>query len=272
MTTDAQAEQDRVEAEVAAAVRANPNILTRDSVAATPAIVADAQATQDRVEAEVAAAVGPPPTTLRRALDLELRPATTTRFDDAVRAPGLAGSVFGPDGQVWPPPRAVEAVEPAAPAEERVDPGAWFGTNEGRLLDEGWDPPTPDIRAVLESREALRSAWRRLGTRALNDAGAIHDAIRRADVDGIITAVVANAVEVALVAVEGQPDHVVHMASAQLEAAWRRLAYHRRDALLASLAGRHSPAAERLRRGLEVLGRLQAPPGVTFPDYQLRRV
>lgn len=190
-----------------------------------------------------------------------------------VPAPGLTGHGFGPDGAaIWPLQPALEIADPAEPPEElAIAADAWFGTSEGRLLAEGWEPPIPDIRAVLESREALRSAVHRAGTRANPDSGAIHAAIRNADVDGIITAIVGHAVDVYLTAIEGQPESPVQMASAQLEVAWRQLAWRHQRALLVSLAGRTTPAADRLRRGLEALARLQQAPGVTFPDYSIRR-
>jgi hypothetical protein len=66
-------------------------------------------------------------------------------------------------------------------------------TPEARLLDAGWEPPER-LRNAIERREALRSAIKGLKTRGVTDSNPIVDAIQRSDRDGIITAIVQDAI------------------------------------------------------------------------------
>ena len=191
-----------------------------------------------------------------------------------VRDPLTGGHAFGPDGApMWPPQPDLADLEPLGSQEVlEVDPDAWFGTNEGRLLAEGWQPPTPDVHEVLLQREALRLAVHRAGGRAGQDPGAILAAISRADVDGIERAITANALDAYLTVIEASPyggDVVTY--SHNLETRWHQLAYQRQRSILRSLVGRESAAAERLRRAVLSMAQLGRAPEAVWPSYAVRR-
>lgn len=68
-------------------------------------------------------------------------------------------------------------------------------TSEARHLAAGWSPSDPMIRIVLQ-REAFVAAIARLAENGVRDESAIHAAVTRGDMDGIVAAVTRHQVGV----------------------------------------------------------------------------
>lgn len=188
---------------------------------------------------------------------------------DGIQFRDSTGRVFGPGEAVAP-----IAIDELEPWEEQVytdvAPDAVFGTNEGRLLAEGWNPPRPDVHDVVRRREALRLAMRRLATMAA-DAGAIAVAINHSDPDEIVAAVARVGVEMWTSANFGTPDSNLSRWAWSLELQYRTLLHRHRVSILRSLVGRESPAARRFRADLVVVETWVDVPPLAIPDYVIHR-
>jgi hypothetical protein len=277
---DAQAQQDAIEQAIAAAVRDDPRILSDPP----DAIIAGSPRPAGQAAIEQPATTDLPTTD-----QLVGEPATDAPTPDPATeyaytpAPGPVRFVFGPDGPVWPQQDSMPEIEEPAepPVVADIPPDAWFGTIEGRLLAEGWRPPESAIRAVLHQREALRQGVRKAGTLAANDPGALGAAIRRAATatdgelatltDEIVDVLVRNALDPYLTSLEADQDSILQLISVQLDARWLELMYGSWYSILSSLAGWHTPAAERLRGRCRLMATLPVPPKPMWPDYLVRR-
>jgi hypothetical protein len=182
-----------------------------------------------------------------------------------VRFVDSTGRTFGPGAEVAP--LDLGTLEPWE--EQRyleVAPDAVFGTNEGRLLAEGWNPSRPDIHDVVRRREALRFAMIGLAARKA-DASSIARAINRSDPDEILAAVMAVGLEMWASANFGTPDSILSHWSWQLETQFRKAMFDHRVSVLRSLVGRDSAAAERLRRYLVGIESVVELPPLMIPEY-----
>jgi hypothetical protein len=113
-------------------------------------------------------------------------------------------------------------------------------TPEARLLDAGWDPPEA-LRTALERREALRSAIDSLKTRGYAATEPILGAIKLADSDSIITAIVSDAIGRWLDVQCQRPDSELTAWSASAEQAVVEAVYADARVVLRSLQGFDSP-------------------------------
>lgn len=169
---------------------------------------------------------------------------------------------------------ATTALDLTEPWEEQrytdVPPDAIFGTNEGRLLAEGWNPPRPDIHGVIRRREALRLTIRRLAARSA-DPGRIATAINHSDPAEIEDAITSVGIEMWLSANCGAPDSNLSIWSYQLERQYRELMHLHRPSVLKSLVGRESPAAARLRSDLGVMDGWVTVAELGIPEYTIYR-
>jgi hypothetical protein len=187
-------------------------------------------------------------------------------------------AVSGETGRAfWPPqPAAPDLGEGPEQVYREVPADAEYWSNAARAVAEGWQVPLPALDENIRQREALRLACRRIDARRLRDPSYISRAVRQAA--DLLTedpaAVIVEAIEgVALDAFcqsIGSNDSVINALSWQLETNWRQLCFDHQRAILRSLIGRDSPAANNVRHYVESLGGLLKPPGMGAPDWVIR--
>jgi hypothetical protein len=189
------------------------------------------------------------------------------------RAIGSTGVlVRGDEGIIWPKPPDLPAEpdEPAEPViENEVDP-ADYGTSEGMLLAQGWPVPRPDLHEVVLQLEALALFLRRLKASAAQDSSLVTAALVRADVDGALHGATVNGLQKVLTEAMGADSELAAF-KYQVELRFRQMLWQHRESVFLSLAGRHSPAAERLRERVRALANQPTPPtSLGMTEYLIR--
>lgn len=116
-------------------------------------------------------------------------------------------------------------------------------TAEARLIDAGWTPPTEDLRAAIDRREAFRAAMSALRIRGQAEGQSVAAALTGADRDGIVTAIVATAIGEYLDRGCQRPDTELTAWSATLETAMRDAIWAAAQSVLGSLEGFASDTA-----------------------------
>lgn len=120
-------------------------------------------------------------------------------------------------------------------------------TPEGRLLDQGYHPPTERLRLAIVRREALRSAIDALKTRGRADSAPITAAVAAGDRDAVITAIVSDALGRWLDAECQRDGTLLTDLSFAAEQSLIEAIYDAAPAVVASLATVESPDAAYLR-------------------------
>jgi hypothetical protein len=277
MTSDYQAEQDRIAAEVAAALAHTPGVLVGGPG------VQEAQQWQSPAEPTSIASGS---ASRRRSSRRHDRPASTTPNETPtptaertiVRSPLGQLSVDPSTGKaLWPPQPELPALG-EGPEQVYVEPPADFApwSLAARVAAEGWRPPLPAVDECLRQREALRMACRRVSARRNGDLSRIGAAVNHA-ADLLATDPAAEIVAaIDAVALDGwaqsigSNDSIINSISWQLETNWNALCFRNQRAILRSLIGRDSPAANAFRARIEAMDGMLTPPSISVNDYVIR--
>jgi hypothetical protein len=266
---DYQAEHDRIAAEVAATLARTPGVLVGGPGAqevqqwqspTEPSSIASGEKRPSRRPGRRASSPSPnetPQPTLERTI---------------VRAGGII-SVDPQTGRpLYPPqPELPALVAPEQAYSDSTDFDGW--SLAARVKAEGWVVPLPALDECLRQREAWRLACRRLGALRVPGEGPIRVALVHAadltnddPVPEILAAFGTQAID-EWAQRQGGRDSTVNRVSWELETRWRRLCFDYQRAILQSLIGRDSLAANKFRAWIEAMQGQLAPPDLGATDY-----